>query len=666
MFKAKDFMIGWELGKDAQEQRKQNRLREGLKQLDEQQVEEIKTPQAADPNTEQSKMLAAQNEGLTNELPPTPVVTGYQYGDQTFKYKPPAELISALKADRRAALFEQHGDIDKAQVLREAAVKQRATAIQGIMDRAVRSGRLEDMFAGYSLIDDGYDASFERGKVGSITAYWWDQANPDKRSVAFTAANEQEARQRIMDMMDPELSSKLADAETNRALRQAQIQNMEETRGLRQDYNSERLMIQKQQQLQQQANYWTEVANRATSEGEYVQAMQQRDTAMRQLSGIGGGGLSGAPTPGSPQAGTIPPRAIFDYLVSQKGIDPVKALGVVASAEQESGFNPTATHDNGTGYGLFGHRLDRRDQLFQHAGNPNPSWMQQIDYLITEPEMQDYLGGNYGNDYGLAAKQFTRLVERPKNTELRAAERAGLARNYEAYLANAPQPGTSNAPAPSTPSGTDYGAQFRARQEAARMPKPGKEPSVAEMIQLRNAAIEELGTTLESIKKPEERQRLISQKMDEIRGDIGAGGYDANASMGQIVKGGGAGTAKDKPGGEAGGGASQTWEQASSEVAGKKATQAQSKAVAAEQARFGAMLADVDKRWVNVPVTAMNFGLTNADTSYGTKQQAINDLQMIEGLWKTGLLTPKDQQLARKSLDAIYGRYPELRPKTNQ
>ena len=352
MFKAKDFMIGWELGKDAQEQRKQNRLREGLKQLDEQQVEEIKTPQAADPNTEQSKMLAAQNEGLTNELPPTPVVTGYQYGDQTFKYKPPAELISALKADRRAALFEQHGDIDKAQVLREAAVKQRATAIQGIMDRAVRSGRLEDMFAGYSLIDDGYDASFERGKDGSITAYWWDQANPDKRSVAFTAANEQEARQRIMDMMDPELSSKLADAETNRALRQAQIQNMEETRGLRQDYNSERLMIQKQQQLQQQANYWTEVANRATSEGEYVQAMQQRDTAMRQLSGIAGGGLSGAPTPGSPQAGTIPPRAILTTWSAKRVLTPSRRWVLWPVLSRSLGSTPRRpmTTARGMGY----------------------------------------------------------------------------------------------------------------------------------------------------------------------------------------------------------------------------------------------------------------------------------------------------------------------------
>ena len=488
MFKAKDFMIGWELGKDAQEQRKQNRLREGLKQLDEQQVEEIKTPQAADPNTEQSKMLAAQNEGLTNELPPTPVVTGYQYGDQTFKYKPPAELISALKADRRAALFEQHGDIDKAQVLREAAVKQRATAIQGIMDRAVRSGRLEDMFAGYSLIDDGYDASFERGKDGSITAYWWDQANPDKRSVAFTAANEQEARQRIMDMMDPELASKLADAESLREWRKSQAKNQQFAREDRATMAQDRVRMQEEKQLLDQARFYDEMAKKAEAIGQkdvFVQASQKRDALIAQLSGASGG----LRTPGTPQPGAIPPRAIFDYLVREKGVDPVAAIGVVASAEQESGFDPTTVHDSGTGYGLFGHRLDRRSKLFNHAGNQNPSWTQQIDYLLTEPQMQQYLSGNYGDDYGLAARQFTKLVEKPADTELRANERAGLARNYLPYLADAPQRGTPSEP--SQQGLIDYGTAFDQSRAARQQMKPGTALSEKDRIEIERGLIED-------------------------------------------------------------------------------------------------------------------------------------------------------------------------------
>ena len=638
----RDFAAGMQIGESFMDNVRESKLRGGLRKLDEQQIEGIKTQQAANPDTEQSQMLAAQNAGLTNELPPTPVVTGYKYGDQTFKYKPPAEYVDALKAKQRAALFEQYGDIDKAQSYREAAVKQRKDAIQGILDRAVRSGRLEDMFAGYSLIDDGYDASFERGKDGSVTAYWWDQANPDKRSVVFTAASDQEARQRIMDMMDPELASKLADAETNRALRQAQIQNMEETRGLRQDYNNERLMIQKQQQLQQQVNYWTEVANRATSEGEYVQAMQQRDTALRQLSGIGGGGLSGAPTPGSPQAGTIPPRAIFDYLVSQKGIDPVKALGVVASAEQESGFNPTATHDNGTGYGLFGHRLGRRDQLFQHAGNQNPSWTQQIDYLITEPEMQDYLGGNYGNDYGLAAKQFTRLVERPKNTELRAAERAGLAKNYEAYLANAPQPGTSNTPTQLTSGGTDYGAQFRARQEAARMPKPGNEMSAKDRLEAIAAARGLLSENPNFTKLPFQDQLREAEKY--AFGTSGAG-YDAVGSMGQIAN----GTAKDNAGGLTGSDFATVSKAAATGV--RKGVN--DSALAKEQAKF-------DQRVQSHANSLRYLESTKASNPEEAKRQAQAALADIEGLYPN--LTAAGKQAAATALNGIYRLFPELAP----
>ena len=646
-FRAKDFLIGWELAKDANEEGRKNQLREGLKKLDEQQIEEVKTPQAADPNTEQSKMLAAQNEGLTNELPPTPVVTGYQYGDQTFKYKPPAELISALKADRRAALFEQHGDIDKAQVLREAAVKQRATAIQGIMDRAVRSGRLEDMFAGYSLIDDGYDASFERGKDGSITAYWWDQANPDKRSVAFTAANEQEARQRIMDMMDPELSSKLADAETNRALRQAQIQNMEETRGLRQDYNSERLMIQKQQQLQQQANYWTEVANRATSEGEYVQAMQQRDTAMRLLSGIGGSAPGSAQDLGSAQGlskNTTQWRPVVeDATRNLRYVTPDLALAVI---QQESNGNATAMSPAGA-IGLM--QLmpgTARDLGVSNPYDPIANIRGGVRYL-------DDLVARYDGDVqkGLMAYNWG-MGNVDKHL---AGQSTGVPRETQNYVpgvmsrfGGAPQQGLTtspNATAAAPAADPRFMRIAEARREAARMPKPGKEPSVAEMIQLRNAAIEELGTTLESIKKPEERQRLISQKMDEIRGDIGAGGYDAVGSMGQIAN----GTAKDNAGGLTGSDFATVSKAAATGV--RKGVN--DSALAKEQAKF-------DQRVQSHANSLRALESTKASNPEEAKRQAQAALADIEGLYPN--LTAAGKQAAATALNGIYRLFPELAP----
>jgi len=211
---SQDFALGFDLGEKLYGSYQQGQLRRGLGKLDAQQIEEIRTEQAADPKTQQSQMLAEQNAGLEAPLPPTPKVTGYKYGDQTFKYKPPQELIDATKADQRAGLYEQHGDIDKAQVLRESAVKQRALAIQAVMDRGVRSGSLRGMVNAYSLIDDGVDADFEVGDNGQVTVFAWDQGNPESRSPVFTAANEQEAMKRVTGMIDPDMAMKLAEHES--------------------------------------------------------------------------------------------------------------------------------------------------------------------------------------------------------------------------------------------------------------------------------------------------------------------------------------------------------------------------------------------------------------------------------------------------------------------
>ena len=59
----KDFAAGMAIGEYFMDNVREGQLRRGLSELDKQQIEEVKTPQAADPNTEQSKMLAAQNEG---------------------------------------------------------------------------------------------------------------------------------------------------------------------------------------------------------------------------------------------------------------------------------------------------------------------------------------------------------------------------------------------------------------------------------------------------------------------------------------------------------------------------------------------------------------------------------------------------------------------------
>jgi hypothetical protein len=44
------------------------------------------------------------------------------------------------------------------------------------------------------------------------------------------------------------------------------------------------------------------------------------------------------------------------------------AAELVGQAISESSLNPKATHDNGTGYGIYGARLDRRDKMFNWLG----------------------------------------------------------------------------------------------------------------------------------------------------------------------------------------------------------------------------------------------------------------------------------------------------------
>lgn len=129
----------------------------------------------------------------------------------------------------------------------------------------------------------------------------------------------------------------------------------------------------------------------------------------------------------------VDPQEILGYL-SEKNMSPSHAVGVLANIAAESGYNPTAVHDKGTGYGLFGHRLDRRDKLFAHAGTQTPNWRQQIDYAMTEPEMSSYMKQDFGDDVGAAAKAFVAGFERPQDIKGEQERRAKMALNYRHYL----------------------------------------------------------------------------------------------------------------------------------------------------------------------------------------------------------------------------------------
>ena len=111
------------------------------------------------------------------------------------------------------------------------------------------------------------------------------------------------------------------------------------------------------------------------------------------LSALSGptGAVSGPPAPDGGSAGRSAnlgainapytasmdrPNAMYGYL-RQQGATHNEALMLTGAAASESGFNPNETHDNGAGYGLFGHNTGRLDLR-------GMDWMQQADAALKE------------------------------------------------------------------------------------------------------------------------------------------------------------------------------------------------------------------------------------------------------------------------------------------
>lgn len=83
-------------------------------------------------------------------------------------------------------------------------------------------------------------------------------------------------------------------------------------------------------------------------------------------------------TPDAPSA-----SGMYSFLKSLGATDN-EAHVLTGAAHSESGFNPRAPHDNGTGYGMFGHRLERLAAMRQFAGTQTPDWKQQAAFALQE------------------------------------------------------------------------------------------------------------------------------------------------------------------------------------------------------------------------------------------------------------------------------------------
>lgn len=106
------------------------------------------------------------------------------------------------------------------------------------------------------------------------------------------------------------------------------------------------------------------------------------------------------------EAGVLSPEAHYAFLKSQGATDQ-EALMLTGAAANESSFNPGAVHDNGNGYGLYGHNIQRLDMR-------GKNWQQQATAALGELRNtpQDAMVQSASNPEQLALAEVA--YERPR------------------------------------------------------------------------------------------------------------------------------------------------------------------------------------------------------------------------------------------------------------
>jgi hypothetical protein len=158
--------------------------------------------------------------------------------------------------------------------------------------------------------------------------------------------------------------------------------------------------------------------------------------------------MSGAQPAAMSQPMAVPagghPRAqdLYQTLIA-KGAHPKEAALLTAEAGAESNYNPNQIHDNGTGYGLWGHRNERWNAMAQYAGSKYPSMEKQAEFALQElrnrPEGKQVLAAQTPEELARAGMFF----ERPRGFTPQNPEGG---HNWSGRLANVQRlfPGSAN------------------------------------------------------------------------------------------------------------------------------------------------------------------------------------------------------------------------------
>ena len=148
--------------------------------------------------------------------------------------------------------------------------------------------------------------------------------------------------------------------------------------------------------------------------------------------GLGGGGISGGEYGGFAPEGIQ--KEIYDYLINEKKMSDVQALGLMANISRESGFRPgVASGDDGGAGGLFQWKIPRSTAMSKAVPDWKTNWKGQIDYALREPGEKgpQYLSARFSSAQE-AADWWMREWERP-------ADKISASKKHAKYLSTVPK-----------------------------------------------------------------------------------------------------------------------------------------------------------------------------------------------------------------------------------
>ena len=146
----------------------------------------------------------------------------------------------------------------------------------------------------------------------------------------------------------------------------------------------------------------------------------------------GPGGIAGGEYGGFAPGGIQ--KEIYEYLINEKKMSDVQALGLMANISRESGFRPgILSGDDGGAGGLFQWKIPRSTAMVKAVPDWKTNWKGQIDYALREPGEKgpQYLSTTFSSAQE-AADWWMREWERP-------ADKVAASKKHAEYLKTVPK-----------------------------------------------------------------------------------------------------------------------------------------------------------------------------------------------------------------------------------